>query len=138
MTYGELLLLTKVYLGGDYALPKDDDSKLVALKSAYYFAADHCTALKLLTASKDNSIIRMGPGHTYVRMPALPSDTTDKLDIDSELCPAIARTIAHYVAKDVNMKEYHKREALDLFRRYEAKVVEYMEDKNSEGKYNAV
>ena len=133
MTYGELLSLCQVFLGGDYSLPKDDDKKLIALKSAYYFAADHCTALKLLTGNKDTAIIRMGPGNSYVRMPNLPRDVTDKLDIDSELCPAIARVIAHYVAKDINMKEYHKNEALELFRRYEAKVTECMEDMNNEG-----
>ena len=135
MTYKELLSLTEVYLGGDYVLPDDDDAKLVSLKSAYYFAADQCTALKLLTESKDTSIMRMGPGNTYVRMPNMPRDLTDKLDIDSELVPAVARTMAHYIAKDIKMKQYHKNEALELYRRYEAKVTEYLEEMNSRGEY---
>jgi hypothetical protein len=135
MTYNELLDLVEVYLGGDYQLPESDNAKLVALKSAYYYAADNCTALKLLTTNKDNAIMRMGPGSTYVRMPSMPVDGTDKLDIDSELVPAIARVIAHYVAKDIKMKAYHETKALEAFRRYESKVTEYLNEMNARGEW---
>ncbi len=137
MTWQEVQNLAEVYLGGDYKLPKDEAKRLVALQSAFYFAADKCTALKLLTVNKQvDAIIRMGPGDTYVRMPKLPKDPTDHLDIDSELCPAVARVVSHYVAKDVQMKEYHKREALEIMRSYEAKVQEYMQEMDIRGKYD--
>jgi len=136
MVYKELLDLVEVYLGGDYVLPDDEGKRLVALKSAYYYAADQCTALKLLTVDKDESIMRMGPGDTFVRMPRLPRDLTDKLDIDSELVPAIGRIMAHYIAKDISMKNYHEAKALELFRRYEAKVQEYLNEMDARGKYD--
>lgn len=138
MTYGELLDLTSVFLGGDYTLPKEDGKKLAALNAAYVFAATKCTALKLLTTNKDNAIMRMGPGSTYVRMPKLPKDVSDKLDIDSELGPAIARIIAHYIAKEVTMKNYHKVEALELMRDYESKVTEYLDEQYARGEYDDV
>ncbi len=136
MTYGELQALTSVFLGGDYVLPNDNEKKLAALNAAYSFAATKCTALKLLTTNKDNAIMRMGPGNNYIRMPKLPKDTTDKLDIDSELGPAIARVLAHYIAKDVQMKAYHKMEAMEIMRDYEAKCSEFMEAQNSKGVYD--
>jgi len=138
MVYKELLDLVEVYLGGDFGLPKDDDKKRIALKSAYYYAADQCTALKLLTVDKGDAIMRMGPGDTYVRMPRLPKDITDRLDIDSELVPGIARIMAHYIAKDISMKNYHEAKALELFRRYEAKVQEYLNEMDARGKYDDV
>ena len=135
MTFAELKNLTKVFLGGDYNLPKNDDTLVAALSSAYMFAATKCTALRLLTTNKDSAIMRIGPGSTYVRMPKLPRDDSDRLDIDSELVPAIGRILAYYIAKDVTMKEYHKREALELMRDYEAKVVEYLEEVNATTEY---
>ncbi len=136
MTYGELQDLTAVFLGGDYVLPKDSAKKLAALNAAYSFAATKCTALKLLTTNKDSAIMRLGPGSNYVRMPKLPKDITDNLDIDDELGPAIARTIAHYIAKDVQMKNYHKMEAMEIMRDYESKVAEFLESQNAKGAYD--
>jgi len=138
MTYGEVLDLVSVYTTGDLKMPQEDSKKLVALKSAFYFAADHCTALKLLTANKASSIIRMGPGGTYVRMPNLPRDLTDELDIDSELCPAIARVMASYFTKDISTRNYHKKEAIEVFHAYNDKVSEFMEEQNSLGVYDEV
>ena len=133
MTYEEVQDLASVFLGGDYPLPKTDSKKLAALNAAYSFAATKCTALKLLTTNKDNAIMRMGPGNTYIRMPKLPRDKTDTLDIDAELGPAIARIMAHYSAKEIKMKDYHKLEALEIMRDYEAKVQEYIEEQQKRG-----
>jgi len=136
MTYAELQDLSSLFLGGDYTLPKEESRRLVALKAAYSYASTKCTALKLLTSNKDNAIMRMGPGESYVRMPKLPRDTTDTLDIDSELGPAIARIIAHYVAKDIKMKDYHKAEAIEIMRDYEGKVAEFMDESYARGEYD--
>jgi len=136
MTYKTLKDLTSVYLLGDNAIPKDDDKMLAALESAYLFAATKCTALKLLTTDKGQAIMRMGPGDTYVRMPRLPSNPEDNLDIDHELGPAIARVLAHYMAKDIQMKAYHKKEALDIMREYELKVNEFLEEHYAAGDYD--
>ena len=136
MTYETLQNLTSVYLLGDNTVIKDELKLLAALESAYLYAATKCTALKLLTVNRDQSIMRMGPGRTYVRMPKLPRDKADKLDIDHELGPAIARILAHYMAKDIHLKEYHKVEALELMREYENKVIEFLEENYAEGKYD--
>jgi len=138
MTYDDLQNLTSVFLGGDYSLPKEDGKKLAALSAAYTFAATKCTALKLLTTNKDNAIMRMGPGNSYIRMPNMPNDKTSTLDIDSELGPAIARIIAHYIAKDVKMKDYHEVKALEIMRDYECKVQEYIEEQQRRGSYELI
>lgn len=135
MTYGELKNTASMYLVGDNVLPKDADKMLAAVSAAYTFAANKCTALKLLTTEKGSEIMRMGPGNSYIRMPELPTTDEDILDIDSELGPAIARIIAHYVAKEINMKNYHKGEALELMRDYEGKVQEFIEESKRRGNY---
>jgi len=135
MTYGELKDTASMFLIGDNVLPKEDNRVLAAVRSAYTFAATKCTALKLLTANKDDRILRMGPGNTYIRKPKLPALATDELDIDDELGQAIARLLAHYIAKEIKMKDYHKGEALEIMRDYEGKVQEFIEESQKRGEY---
>ena len=138
MTYGELKNLTSVFLIGDNVLPKEEGKIQAAVNAAYTFAANKCTALKLLTSNKDNAIMRMGPGNSYVRMPDLPVEDTDILDIDTELGTAIARIMAHFMAKEINMKNYHEVKALEIMRDYEGKVQEYIEEMKNRGTYEDV
>ena len=139
MTYEELKATAGVFLTGDNVLPLRDPAKMQAMvSSAYKFAAKKCTALKLLTTTREDSIIRMGPGNTYVRKPKLPVNDTDVLDIDDELGDAIARIMAYQVAKDTRTKDYHKREALELMRDYEGIVQEFIEETKRRGDYEDI
>jgi len=138
MTYGKLQNILKVFLFGDTQPPKDGEVMLVVLETAYLELANDCTALKLLTASKDADIIRTGPGSNYVRLPKLPKDSTDRLDIDSELVPAAARLMASYIAKDLKNKMYHKSEADKIIKQYESKVRLYMQQQEAKGVYDPV
>lgn len=135
MTYGELKNTAKMFLIGDNVLPKDPAVMQAAVRAAYQFAANKCTALKLLTTNRGDEIMRMGPGNTYIRMPELPVEDTDILDIDDELGAAIARILAQYTAKELNDRNYHKGEALELMRDYEGKVQEFIEESKRRGDY---
>lgn len=138
MTYGVLKDTASLYLIGDNVLPKEEAKVLAAVNAAYTFAANKCTALKLLTANRDERIIRMGPGNSYVRMPELPSVDSDILDIDEELGQAIARLMAHFIAKEIKMKDYHESKALEIMRDYEGKVQEFIEESQKRGDYEDI
>lgn len=125
MTYIKLQNMLKVFLLGDNPPPKDPDMLLVSLETAYMELANDCSALKLLTANKGEEIIRTGPGNTFVRMPNLPENPDDVLDIDSELVPAVGRIMAGYIAKELSSKGYHKSEAAKVIKQYESKVRTY-------------
>jgi len=133
MTYQKLQNILKVFLIGDNPPPKDDEVMLAVLETAYIELANDCTSLKLLTANKDADIIRTNSKGTYVRMPRLPIKMTDKLDIDNELCPAVARLMASYIAKDLNKKAYHKQEAAKAIMQYESKVRLFLQQQLNEG-----
>lgn len=138
MTYGKLQNTLKVFLIGDNPVPKDPDMMLAALETAYLELANDCTVLKLLTANKGEEIIRTGLGNTFVRMPDLPTELTDELDIDNELVPAVGRIIAGYIAKELKQKAYHKSEADKIIRQYESKVRAYMIKQEAAGNYSTV
>jgi len=135
MTYGDLKNQIAMLLIGDNDLPKDEAKVLAGLKFAYIELADISTPLKWLTLNKDVSIMRQGPGSYWVRMPDMPLDTTDELDIDSELTPALARFMASNIAKEIQMKNYHRRLGSELLKKYDAKVREYILNQESKGAY---
>lgn len=134
MTFGKLKASCRVLLTGDNVLPKSDDDMLAALEMAYVEISNQATALKLLTVNKDNAIMRMGPGDTFIRMPKLPKDDNDELDIDSELGPAVARIIASYVSKEKG--GLHIDRANRIVMDYEAKVQTYIETQNLRREYD--
>ena len=136
MTYSRMKSMLRVFLLGDNALPKDPEIMTAALETAYLEIANDCTALKLLTANKDNAILRTGPGSTFVRMPKLPKSEEDELDIDGELVPAVARIIASYIARDMQAKQYHKMEATKIINQYESKIRTYLNSQAEQGTYD--
>ena len=125
MTYGRLKDAIKVLLIGDNEIPTGGEL-VAALEMAYIEISNKTTALKLLTVNKDNAIMRMGPGDTYIRMPALPRDDTDELDLDNELVPAVARIIASYVSDKKG--SIHMGIAFRMAMEYENKVQVYLEE----------
>ena len=136
MTYEGLQNILKVMLSGDKTIPKDNTLLLAMLEMAYIEIASKCTALKLLTSNPADRIIREGFSGTYVRMPSLPENPTDELDIDMELVPAVARIIASYITKD-NIKT-HIALADEIIRLYESKVRAFMLNQEQKGKFTDV
>ena len=132
MTFGDLKFQIDMLLTSDNVLPKDNDKVKAALKLAYIEIADIATPLKWLTTNQAEDIMRLATGGYFVRMPAMPvgTDSVDindvELDIDSELVPAVARMMAGYIAKEVNTKQYHRALAVELMKKYDAKVREFM------------
>jgi len=123
MTLEKLSSFLDVILAGDNQAPSGE-ALIAALEMAYIEIANKTNALKLLTEDPDLSIIRKGPGRTFVRIPKLPKDPTDELDIDSELVPAVARYIASYISKD--KAGIHLGIANNIIIDYNAKVEAYV------------
>jgi len=128
MTYGELKNQVSLLLISDNQLPKDDNKIKSAIKMAYIEISDLTTPLKWVTRDNGLDILRLAFSNTdyYVRMPALPETDNDDLDIDEELTPIVARMIAGYIAKEIGVRQYHRKLAMDSMKRYDSKVREYM------------
>ena len=135
MTLGELKGLTSVFLIGDYELPSEEDKVINMLKAAYMELSDITTPLKWLEKSHDMNILKQGPGDYWVRMPELPNDVNDTLDIDSELVPAVARLMASYLAQDQKARQEHRFIAKTSLERYGSKVRAFINRGAAEGKY---
>ena len=58
MTYQQFKNLVSVYLTGDNVLSPDNDKVLAGLESAFIELSNKATAMKLLTANKNEEIIR--------------------------------------------------------------------------------
>ena len=124
MLYKELKALVKGLLIGDNVYPKDEDVQLMLLKDAYDKVAMQADSLKLFTKNKDNAIVRVGLAGMFVRMPTLPTNPTDTLDIDDELCYVVARYIAYEISK--NKKTTLAKDAADRLADYNSKVKTYL------------
>ncbi len=132
MTYGNFKYLVKALMIGDNVLTKDNNEILVLLQYAYDKIANESDALKLFTAvSVDKEIIRQGPGNLYVRMPLLPENDSDELDIDDELCFAAARFVCSFISREKG--GIHTNEAQHLIRMYNNKVQTFFENYDQDG-----
>jgi len=134
MTYGRLKSAIKMLLIGDNDLPTDKGEMLAAVEMAFIELSSKASALKLLTTDHAEEIIRQGPGGTYLRMPDLPEDDIDEMDIDRELCPALARIIASYLSRD--KAALHNGEAAKILLSYESKVRVFILSREAQGDYS--
>jgi hypothetical protein len=125
MTYRVLKHVTRGLLTGDNALPSENDIILGLLAYAYQLIANKAEALHLLTTNKDSEMIRFGNGDYYLRVPRLPNDEDELLDIDDELGFAAARYIASFISKD--KAAIHVASAEEIIRLYNSKVYEVLE-----------
>ena len=121
---------------GDVSVPEDPEVMLALLEAAYLEITNHANAMKLLTVTSSAQIIRKGPGGQWVRMPDLPADDTDELDIDYELCPAVARLIASYISK--KNKKFHFSEAKRVIYDYDSKVEHFIKTQELAGAYDDI
>ncbi len=132
MTYGQLKNLTRALLIGDNLLSKNNDEIVMLLSYAYDKIAHDADALKLFTATSiDQQIVRQGPGKMFVRMPELPVDDSDILDVDDELGYVAARFICSFVSREKG--GLHMREADNLIRTYNQKVQIFFENMDQYG-----
>lgn len=125
MTYGRVKSITKALLISDNVLTKDADELLGLLEYAFQFVSNKAEALHLLTMNKDAYINRLAAGDWLSRKPELPTADSDELDIDHELCFAVARYMASLVSK--LKPQIHEAEAIKIINDYNSKVYQIME-----------
>ena len=126
MTYKDFRHLCEALLIGDVTLTKNDDELLVLLRYAFERIANEADALKLFSTENPNErIVRNGPGKMYIRMPRIPEDEDEELDIDEELCFAAARFVCSFVS--TVKVDLHLREASKIIRSYNQKVQAFFE-----------
>lgn len=125
MTYADLKTLTKALLTSDFPLPDTEAATKALLSMAYNYLVDKCQVLNLQTEDKSDNIQRLGRGDFLVRKPELPKNDKDELDIDEDLCYAVASLIASYISD--KRIAIHQARADEIIRSYNAKVDEFIE-----------
>jgi len=134
MTYKDLKHLVNVLLIGDVTLTQDDDELLVLLRYAFERVANEADALKLFTTENPNErIVRNGPGKLFVRMPKVPEYEEDELDVDEELCFAVARFMCSFVS--TSKVDLHLREGSKIINSYNQKVQTFFETLEANAKF---
>lgn len=134
MTYRRLKDLTSFFLVGDIRLPDDNEVLLAGVQAALYHVAIKANALKLYTKSPTASRLRQGPGDYWIRVPNLPTDDSDSLDIDDELGQAVARYLCSFISKDGGLRRLHKAEAIEIIEYYNSKTNSYIDRLEHENK----
>lgn len=130
MTYGSLKNLVTGLLIGDNVIPKDDAVFKSLLAYAYSMIADKAEALHLLTLNKKDNINRFATGEFLMRNPELPTEDSSELDIDDELCFAVARYIASMLSKEKTAM--HQQYGDDIILKYNGKVYQILENLTKE------
>ena len=125
MTYGELKSLTAGLLIGDNNIPKDDSTFKALLSYAFNMISNKAEALRLMTMTSTEDIIRLGPGEYLVRRPNIPTSDSDELDIDHELGFVAARYIASMISKE--KVAIHQQYGDDEILKYNGKVYQILE-----------
>ena len=111
MTYGMLKNITSGLLTGDNVLPTDDGTMLGLLSYALTTTAERADSLHLMTLSTTANILRLAQGDYLIRVPELPENDEDMIDIDEELMFAVARLLASYISAEkggIHMNEYKR------------------------------
>jgi len=98
MTFETLKFITSGLLTGDTVLPKSDDVVIGLLQYALTTVAMKADSLHLMTLSTTANVLRLGQGDYLIRMPEVPEDDVDLIDIDEELTFAVARIMASYIS----------------------------------------
>lgn len=123
MTFLESKNLITGLLFGDTKIP-EDQYILPLYSQAFNYILNECTPLKLVTVSKDFSILRIETVDSvqmYVRKPRIPKSDADTLDIDDELGYAVANLVASYLSK--RKPDYYKLQAIEIISQYNMKVL---------------
>ena len=125
MTYEMLKNLTAGLLTADNDLPADDSRILALLRYALTTVATQADSLHLMTLSTTANILRLAKGDYLIRVPELPEDDVDEIDIEDELAMAVARYMASYVS--LKKGGIHVQAADRIIKDYNAKTWEILE-----------
>ena len=126
MTFKDLKHLVGALLTGDVVIPEDDQELMMLLRYAFERIANESDALKLFTVEDPNQrIVRNGPGGLFIRMPKVPEFEEDELDLDEELCFAVARYMCSFVSAE--KAQLHAQEANKIINSYNQKVQTFLE-----------
>ena len=87
--------------------------------------SERAESLHLLTLNKAEIIQRMATGSYMIRKPELPENDDDEIDIDEDLCFALARYTASLISKE--KVQLHEEKAEDIIMKYNQKVYQILE-----------
>ena len=136
MTYEMFKNLTAGLLTGDNVLPDEPKVLLGLLQYALTTVAMQADSLHLMTLSTAGDVLRLGHGDYLVRMPRLPEDDVDHLDIDEELVPAVARYMASYISDKKG--GIHVQAADRIIKDYNAKTWSILEEQELEAAHEDI
>ena len=135
MTYSTLQTITKAYLIGDNKLPPESEAFIALAEGALIEVATKADSMHLtlpVLHAAGSNILRKGHGGYVIRFPLVPkytyvigTDASEDVDIDQELCYAVARLIARDVSKDKG--GLHIKVADRIIKDYNAKVYEILD-----------
>ena len=111
MKYKKFKVLLRGLLHGDNIVPSDDETLLGLVEYSLNMISERAESLHLLTVNKAEIIQRMATGSYMIRKPELPEKDDDEIDIDEDLCFALARYVASFISKlrpDVHVVEAEK------------------------------
>ena len=126
MTYKKLKTLVKGLLIGDTAMPIDNDTTLALMDYSLNMISEKAESMHLLTLNKSEIIQRMATGSYMIRKPVLPEKDEDEIDIDEDLCFALARYMASLLSREKG--EVHRNYGDDVIMKYNHKVYQILED----------
>ena len=104
---------------GDTKVPSDSVLKPL-LEEAMLYIANNAHVLGLVTRSKDFTLLRKLNDGYYMRRPTMPSSDGETLDMDHELCFAVANIVAAHLSK--RKTEFFMLEAEEIVNQYNFKV----------------
>jgi len=134
MTYGQLKALCSSLLIGDTKLPTDNLKLLPLVDYGLQKIAMKADSLRLMTKNGSASIVRVASNKQFIRKPNLPSLDDDIIDIDDELCYALANFVCGFLSK--NKPDKFNAEAQTVMNDFNSKVydvimgTEFDSDKN--------
>ena len=125
MKYKKFKVLIRGLLHGDNIVPADDETLLGLVEYSLNMISERAESLHLLTLNKSEIIQRMATGSYMIRKPELPEKDDDEIDIDEDLCFALARYTASLISKD--KVQLHEEKAEDIIMKYNQKVYQILE-----------
>jgi len=139
MRWKKAKVLVSALLTNNMVLPDDEEESLALLEYALQEVANRATTLRLLTTNVDNRIAK----HTdiegvFMRLPALPVNDEEELDIDEQLCFAVARFMASFIVDSPTLVMLHESKAIDIINQYNSTIEAYQERQGKNGRENTV
>jgi len=132
MTYKILKSIAMGLLSGDNALPGGEDVLKGLVEYALMTVAMKAESLHLMTLSTTANVLRLSQGDYLIRVPEVPVNDDDVIDIDEELTFAVARYLASYISAQKG--GIHVSAANRIITDYNAKTYEIIQQMALEAK----